>query len=611
MMKRFFIFLIILLDAGMMQAQTVEFTASAPRIVTVGEAFRITFTLNNEFENFTAPDFGGFSVLAGPSRSTSTSVQIINGKTSYNRSVSMVYILQANQEGTINIGAAEALVEGKAYQTKTLSIQVVAGGNTSQNGNTQTTTTQEQAPESHQNINADETDVFTRIHLSKSTAVQGEYMIATIKLYTRQMNIAGFEDVKFPTFNGFWSQELETPQQLQFQRENVNGKLYNTALLRRYILFPQQTGTLKIDPFEVNCVLQVYAKNSQPRSFFDSFFDSPQNIRKHIQSPPTTIKVEPLPSGAPASFKGAVGNNFRMDAAFNRDSVTANDALSLIVKITGEGNIKLVEKPKVNFPPHFETYDVKTSDNTKTSSSGISGTKQFEYPVIPRNEGSFDIPPVEFTYFDITKKQYVTLRSKNLHLGVAKDPNASTATSIAGVNRQSIKALGSDILYIKTKPLRLHEKGFVFFGTWSYYLMFVLLFTLFIIIYYSFKNHIKKLQDVTRTRHRKANRIAQQRLKTAGQYLKSGDRNNFYEEVSRALWGFLTDKSALMLADLSRETAREVMQRKHAKEEDIEAYLHLLDECEYARYAPNAGRSEMEKVYHDATNIISKFEQTF
>jgi hypothetical protein len=609
MMKRLLIILIILFSAGMMQAQTVTFTASAPRIVTVGEAFRITFSLNAEFEQFTAPSFGDFTVLAGPSRSTSTSVQILNGKTTYERSVSIVYVLQASHEGTINIGAAEATVEGKTYQTKSLSIQIV-GDAAAKNGNAQAATTQEQAGSS-QHVNADETDVFARIHLSKSTAVQGEYMVATIKLYTRQMNIAGFEDVKFPTFNGFWSQELETPQQLQFQREDVNGKLYYTALLRRYILFPQQTGTLKIDPFEVNCVLQVYARNSQPRSFFDSFFDSPQNIRKRIQSPVTTVKVEPLPSGAPASFKGAVGNNFRLEAAFNRDSVTANDALSLLVKISGEGNIKLVETPKVSFPPHFEPYDVKTSDNTKTSSSGISGTKQFEYPVIPRNEGRFAIPPVEFTYFDITKKQYVTLRSKNLHLGVAKDPNAGSATSVAGVNRQSIKALGSDIHYIKTKPLRLHEKGFVFFGTWSYYLMFVLLFALFVIVYYSFKNHIKKSQDVTRTRHRKANKIAQQRLKAAGQYLKSGDRNNFYEAVSRALWGFLTDKSALMLADLSRETAREVMLRKHANEEDIEAYLHLLDECEFARYAPDAGRSEMEKVYHDAAQIISKFEQTF
>ncbi|MDR3184022.1 MAG: BatD family protein [Prevotellaceae bacterium] len=611
MIQRFFICLTALLAAGTAQAQTVEFTASAPRVVSVGEAFRITFTLNNEFENFTAPDFSGFTVLAGPSRSTSTSVQIINGKTSYSRSVSMVYILQAGQEGTVNIGAAEATVESKTYQTKTVSIQVMAAGDASSNNNTQSTAQEQSPAESRQQINAGETDVFARIHLSKSTAVQGEYMIATIKLYTRQMNIAGFEDVKFPTFNGFWSQELETPQQLQFQRENVNGNLYYTAVLRRYILFPQQTGTLKIDPFEVNCVLQVYARNSQPRSFFDSFFDSPQNIRKHIQSPTSTLKIDALPAGAPASFKGAVGKNFRMEAAFNRDSVIANDALSLLVKISGEGNIKLIETPKVSFPPHFETYDVKTSDNTKTSSSGISGAKQFEYPVIPRSEGSFDITPVEFTYFDIDKKQYVTLRSKNLRLGVAKDPNADNATGMAGVNRQSIKALDSDIHYIKTKPLRLYEKGFVFFGTWGYCLMYILLFALFVIIYYSLKSHRIKSQDVVRTRHRKANKIAQQRLKAAGQYLKNGDRNNFYEEVSRALWGFLTDKSALMPADLSQESAREVMQRKHAEEADIETYLHLLDECEFARYAPDAGRSEMEKVYHDATQIISKFEQTF
>jgi uncharacterized membrane protein len=608
MIKRFFIFLTALLGAGATQAQTVSFTASAPRIVTVGEAFRVTFTLNAEPETFNAPDFGSFTVLAGPSRSTSTSVQIINGKTSYSRSASMVYILQANQEGAINIGAAEATVEGKTYQTKPFSVQVEAGGSAPQSGGNTQTATQEQATETH---SAAETDVFTRILLSKSEAVQGEYMIATIKLYTLQMNIAGFEDVKFPTFNGFWSQELETPQQLQFQRENVNGKLYYTAVLRRYILFPQQTGALKIDPFEVNCVLQVY-KSSQPRNFFDSFFDSPQNVRKHLRSPVATVKVAPLPAGAPASFKGAVGNNFRMDAAFNRDSVTANDALSLLVKISGEGNIKLVETPKVNFPPHFETYDVKTSDNTKTSAAaGISGAKQFEYPVIPRSEGSFTIPPVEFTYFDITKKQYVTLRSKDLSLGVAKDPNAGSATSMTGAARQSVKALDSDIRYIKTKPLRLHIKGFVFFGTWRYFLMFLLLLALFVIVYYSLRNHRKKAQDVVRTRHRKANKIAQRRLNAAGQYLKNGDRNNFYEEVSRALWGFLTDKSALMPAGLSRETAREVMQRKQADAADIETYLRLLDECEYARYAPGAGRSEMEKVYHDAAQIISKFEQTF
>jgi hypothetical protein len=604
-MKRFYIFLIALLSAVVGHAQSVEFAASAPRVVAVGESFRVTFTLTNaELESFKAPDFTGFSILAGPSRSTSQDIQIINGTTTQRRTVSMVYILQATKEGKQTIGPAEATVNNQNHKTKEITIEVVAAG--TQQGNSQTNTQRQQA----NTISADETDIFIRINFSKSSVYQGEYLTATIKLYTRQMNIAGFENIKFPTFNGFWSQEIDSPRSLEFQRENVDGKIYNTAIIRRYILFPQQTGRIRTDPAEMTCVLQVYS-NNQPRSFFDSFFDTPQNIRKHIQSSPVTVQVKNLPDGAPSSFKGAVGKNFKMEASFNRDSIIANDAVSLVVKINGEGNIKLLEAPAINFPPHFETYDTKTTDNTKSSSSGISGSKQFEYPIIPRDEGSFDIAPIEFSYFDIGKQQYVTLRSKVLHLGVAKDPTAGRATSMSGINRQSIRSLNSDIHYIKTNPLRLKDKGVVFFGSVGYYLLFILLLALFVVTYYSFKSHRKKSQDIVRTRHRKANKIAKQRLKVAGQFLKDGNMNSFYDEVSRAMWGFLTDKTGLSVADLSREKAREAMQNKNAKEEDIDAYLHVLDECEYARYAPGSGLSEMEKVYHEAINIISKFEQTF
>ncbi|MDR3235701.1 MAG: BatD family protein [Prevotellaceae bacterium] len=606
MMKRVFIFVIALLSFTGIRAETVNFTASAPRAVAVGEAFRISFNVNANLNNFTPPDFGGFSVMAGPSNSSSTSVQIINGQTTQTFMMSVTYVLQATQEGKLQIGAAGATVNGQTYQTQPVTIEVVKA-NAPQNNNTQNQAApQGQPAESHQNISADETDAFVRIHFNKSTVVQGEPMNATIKLYTRQMNIAGFENIKFPVFNGFWSQDIESPQQLQFQRENVNGKLYYTALLRRYILYPQQSGALKIDPFEATCTMQV-RNNQQPRNIFDSFFDTPQQVRKQIKSPASTVQVSPLPGNAPASFKGSVGTNFRITAAFNRDSSIANDALSLVVKISGEGNMKLVETPKVNFPPHFEAYDVKVTDNSKTSAAGISGTKQFEYPVIPRSEGSFDIPAIEFTYFDINKKQYVTIRSKDLHLGVAKDPNAGSATNVANINRQTVKTLNNDIHYIKASKLHLHAKNFLFFGTTGYYLLFVLLFALFVILYYSFKNHLKKSQDVVRVRHRKANKIAQHRLKTAGQYLKDGNSNNFYDEVSRALWGFLSDKSGLTIADLSRDAVRETMQRKNAKEEDINAYLQILDECEYARYAPGAGRVEMEKTYNDAIAVISKF----
>ncbi|MCL2133871.1 MAG: BatD family protein, partial [Bacteroidales bacterium] len=591
-------------------AQDVSFSTAAPRVVGVGENFRITINLSAEPEHFTPPEFSGLSILAGPSKSTMTNIQMVNGRTTQSFTVTYTYIVQATAEGKAQIGAAKATVDGKSYQTQPVSIDVVKDAPAQQGA--QQSGQQGGQPQNRGNTNqpsADETDVFVRIQFNKSQVVRGEYLTATIKLYTRQMNILGFENYKFPTFNGFWSQEIESPQRLNFQRETFDGKIYNVAVVRRYALFPQQTGTLKIDPVEITCVLQVKG-NSQPRSFFDSFFDTPQSIRKNIASPIVAIEVHKLPDGAPASFKGTVGSNFQMEARFNRDSIQANDAVNLVVRISGEGNLKLLESPQVNFPPHFETYDTKITDNTKASDFGISGSKSFEYPVIPRSEGSFDIPGPEFSYYDINKKQYVTLRSNDLHIGVSKDPNAGTAVTTQGINQQSVKSLNSDIQYIKRAPLALGSTV-LFFGSMPYYAVFIALLLLFFIIYFQLKRHIKRTQDIRRTRHRKATKIAKKRLKAAGEFLRQHNMNSFYDELSRAMWGFLTDKAGLSVADLSREKAREVMQAKNAKEEDITAYLQVLDECEFARYAPGAGQSAMQKVYEVAIQIISKFEQTF
>ena len=610
MRRAFFIFIVSFFSIYTAAAQDVNFTVSAPRVVSVGENFRITFTANSNYENFTPPEFSGLSVLAGPSRSSMTSVQIVNNQTTQSMSISEVYIVQATQDGKANIGSAKITANGKVYQTQPLSIDVVKDAPAQQGAQQQGSQQQgsQQQGQSGGRSTAEETDVFVRISFNKSQVVRGEYLTATIKLYTRQMNILGFENIKFPTFNGFWSQEIESPQQLQFQRETIDGKIYNAAVVRRYALFPQQTGPIRVDPFELTCVLQIRG-NSQPRSFFDSFFDSPQSIRKSIASPAVTIQVNPLPEGAPASFRGTVGANFQMDARFNRDSIQANDAVNLVVKISGEGNLKLLEAPQMKFPPHFETYDIRITDNSKASGAGISGSKSFEYPVIPRSEGSFSIPGPEFSYYDIHKKQYVTLRGKELYLGVSKDPNVSTAVTSQGFNQKSVKSLNSDILYIKTAPLKL-QSTLLFFGSTAYYGIFIVLLLLFVIIFYLLKRRIKQSQDLRRIRQRKANKIAKKRLKAAGEFLRQNNMNSFYDELSRAMWGFLTDKAGLSTADLSREKAREVMEAKNAREEDIAAYLHVLDECEFARYAPGAGQS-MQKVYEEAIQIISKFEQTF
>ncbi|MDR0694804.1 MAG: BatD family protein [Prevotellaceae bacterium] len=596
---------ILLLFCGVFtaRAEEVSFNVSTPRVVSASETFRVTFSVNANADNLTAPDFSGFQVIAGPSRMTEQGVTIINGVMSRTQTTRFTYVLQAVREGNVTLGAASVVIDKKTYHTQPVTIEVVKAEDAP------SAAQQQQAQQGAQPAatTGDGNDVFVRILVSKSSVYRGEYLTATVKIYSQSLNIAGFEDVKYPNFNGFWSQETESPQQLQFQRENVNGKIYNSAVVRRYVLFPQQTGALKIDPFEITCALQV---RTAARSIFDDFFgSSAQIVRKHIASPVVTVHVNPLPANAPASFAGAVGTGFRMTAELARDSVTANDAASAIIKISGEGNVKLVETPKIVWPPDFETYDVKISDNSKTSSSGVSGSKQFEIPFIPRSAGTFAIPPVEFTYFDIAKKQYVTLTSKPLDIRVGKDPNAGAAVTVGGVNRQSVRALGEDIRYIKTDLPKWQEKGGLFFGSLLYYLLMAAEVSVFILCYLFLSKRRKDLQNVVLVRNRKANKIARRRLKTADRLLKSGNAPGFYEELSKALWGYLGDKLAIAAADLSRENARETLQNRQIPEPDVETFLQVMDECEFARYAPTGGSGQMQKIYDDAIKTISRFEQ--
>ncbi|MDR3351181.1 MAG: BatD family protein [Prevotellaceae bacterium] len=597
------LFLLLCCSLSAARAEDVSFNVSAPRVVGTGESFRVTFSVNANANDFTPPDFAGFQVIAGPSRSTSQQVQFINGTVSQSQTTSFTYVLQAQQEGKFTLGAASVAVDKKTYQTQPLAIEVVKAEEAPQAAQ------QQQVQQGAQR--AAETgggnDIFVRILVSKSNVYRGEYLTATVKIYSQSMNIAGFEDVKFPTFNGFWSQEIEAPQQLQFQRENVNGKIYNSAVVRRYVLFPQQTGALKIDPFEITCALQVHAA---PRSIFDDFFGaSAQIVRKHIASPTVTVQVQPLPANAPASFAGAVGVGFKMSAELARDSVTANDAASAIIKISGEGNVKLVDAPKIAWPPDFETYDVKISDNSKTSASGVSGSKQFEIPFIPRSAGTFSIPPVEFTYFDIAKKQYVTITSQPLDIRVGKDPNAGSSVTVGGVNRQSVRALGEDIRYIKTGVPEWQEKNSLFFGSPLYYLLAGAEILAFILCYLFLSKRRKDLQNVVLVRHRKANKTARRRLNTANQLLKSGNEPGFYEELAKALWGYLGDKLAIAVAGLSRENAREALLNRQISGAEAETFLQIIDECEFARYAPAGGSVQMQKIYDDAIKAISRFEQ--
>lgn len=570
-------------------------TVDAPGVVEIGETFQIIYKASAQPASFNGPDFGKLDVLVGPMSSTMSSTQIINGKRTDSFEVNYTYTLQASSEGRYTISAASMVIGNKTYYSKGVVIEVVKGEGGQKSSSQKSSAT------------LSEGDIFLRTTVNKHSAVKGEPITATIKLFTK-VAIGGFEDVKFPTFNGFWSQEIDTPQSIEFQRENVDGKIYNSALIKKYILVPQQTGNLVIDPAEM--ITQVQLKNGgKSGNMFDEFFESYSTVKKRLRSSAVKISVSPLPGNAPKSFTGGTGD-FRMSASLSKDSVNANEAVSVIVRISGTGNINLIEKPAFSLPSEFESYDVKISDESKASGQGITGSKQFEFPFIPRNPGIYSIPEIEFSYYDISKRKYITLTSDKMTLRVGKDVNGGVSNSSAlqlGVNKQAVKNIGSDISYIK-RNFTLSKKNHFFLGSVYF---FVSLFALFLLYYFSLivlKKRIEMQKDVAGRKNRRANKVAKARLNKAESLLKRNMIDEFYEELHRAILGYSSDKLALNIADLSKENIKDSLEKRGVKPELIASLLELLDACEYARYSPGSGSGGMEINYKKAIDLISEME---
>lgn len=592
-----FLFTLFFAVVSFATAQT-SFIAEAPRVVEVGETFRLVFTTNASPTSFNPPSITGVDVLAGPTSSTMNSTQIINGKKTESFQVSYTYILQAKSEGKYTIPAASVVVDGKSYSSSAITIEAVK-------------TNSSRAAESDTKESATITneDIFMKISISKSRVVIGEHFIATIKLYTR-VPVAGFEDVRFPTFNGFWSQEIESAQNIDFVRENVDGKIYNSAFIKKYILLPQQSGTLIIDAAELVCQVQIRASKSASRSIFDDFFDSYQTVRKRVSSSPVNIRVDALPLGAPDSFKGAVGN-FTMSGKLSKDSINANEALSLLIDISGTGNINLIEAPKPEIPSSFELYDTKITDNSSKSSGGTSGNKQFEFPLIARGPGEYTIPPVLFTYYDITKKQYITLATKEFIVKVGNSTgvgNSSNSGLPLGVNRQAVRSITDDIRYIQLGRSSLKKGNIFFFASATYFVILALIIFFYFLLEKFLSKRVQRNRDIAGVRSRRANKIAKARLRAAGELLKGGLYSAFYEELHRAVLGYTSDKLNLSLSDMSREKIEESLVSRGVKEEHISELLTLIEQCEYARYAPDPGGDQMDKNYSRAMELISSME---
>ena len=594
---------LVFLALSTITAYAQNFTVDAPNVVEKDEIFRIVYTADAEVEEFTAPELSGLELLAGPMPSRMSSTNIVNGVRTDVFEINYTIMVRARQTGVATVSPASVKIDGKQYTSKALSIEVVAGNSSGSSGGNGNGAQESNAPE---NGEVSSEDIFLKLSFSKTRVVRGEPIVATLKLYTR-VPIAGFEDVKFPVFNGFWSQELETPQNINFVRENYNNQVYSSAVLRRYILLPQQTGDLTVDPSYMVCQIQMRTSGGG-LSMFDSFFDTYQTVRKRLSTPSATIKVNPLPSGAPASFGGGVGD-FTMEVNLSADSIRAHEAASLTVEINGSGNINLIETPFVELPQDFEKYDVKTDNSFSNGTSGLSGKKVFEFPFIPRSEGLFVIPPVKYSYYSIRQGRYITLESDTLKLKVLPNSNASSSAQVvSGVNKQSVVNLGSDIRYIFTSSADLARKGRFLISSWYFAAAVILIALLFLVADKVLKEREKLRGDVRRTRNRRANKVARNRLKLAQSYLAKGLQAPFYEELHKALLGYVSDKLSIQFAEMQRDAIIELLESRGIQAQERDELISLIDECEMARYSQQQSDGAMDGQYKRAIDIISTLE---
>jgi len=601
---KYFLSILLIVSTTILRAQDVRVTVECPRVVRVGEPFQMAVKVNADANNPKLPEMTAFSVLRSFGKSSSSSVSIINGKVSQSMEVTFNYVVQANQEGTQEIAPVEVTVDRKTYKSATATVQVVAGNASTQQpqqgsgGNAGTG-----APPDNSQVRTDNREVFVEVLTDRRQVYQGEYLNATLKLFST-LSVASIGNVEFPTFDGFFKQEIETPPLTSLDRETVNGVQYLTGVFRKYVLFPQRSGTLTIS----SCKMEVGINQrvqSRSRSIFDDFFGSVQTIPREATSRPVTITVLPLPEGKPASFSGGVGQ-MKFEATVSKTELKANDPVTLKVTVSGNGNMRFVDAPRINFPPDFEVYDPKIS--TQFNASSTAGSKTFEYLIIPRHGGTYKIPSIEFSYFDPQAKQYKTLHTDEYTLTVERGEEQPGTTIVSGITREDVKFLGKDIRYIKTGKLNLRPAGENFFGTWKFWLWYLVPLAAFATIVYLRRKYIRKYANVAMIKERKANRHAAKRLKKARKFMDTGQKEQFYEELSRALWGYLGDKLNIPVAELSKDNARAVMEERQVDATLIDEFTGVIDDCEFARYAPAAAGTDINTLYSRAVNVIKRIQ---
>ncbi|HOK36271.1 MAG TPA: BatD family protein [Paludibacteraceae bacterium] len=578
--------------------EPVSFTASAPSTVILDKPFQLVYTINAVGKDLRIPEIKDFDILAGPFESQSSSIQIVNGKRTTSVSNSYTYTLLPKRTGTFTIPSASIMVDNQKYTSNGLTIKVLPPNKESSKSEKQESST------SPSNIS--EENIFIRTSVSKSTVYEQEPVLLTYKLYTL-LDVVQCINKKMPDFDGFLKQEIEQAQNKQFSYENYNGRNYGTVVLYQALLYPQRPGVISIDNANFEAIIQVRNQTSI-RSIFDDFFDSYTNVSKNLIAPGVKINVKPLPQNKPSLFAGAVGT-FTMSSSLSANQIKENEAVTLKINIAGSGNLKLIQAPEIKFPNDFEVYDPKITNNFKTTLAGVQGTKTIEYLFIPRHHGEYIIPSAEFSYFDLRDNVYKTLRTPEYTLHVLKGSESSTTTVVSNYsNKQEIKQLGKDIRYIYTGNIKLSRTSQPLFGTLTGWLMYLITLVIAIVLFIIFFKKMKENENIVLVKNKRASKIAQKRLKTALKFLKIGKKDEFYEEILKGIWNYLSDKLNIPIASLTRETIISELNKKEIDQSLIEQLIDILNSCEFARYAPQSGQQEMGDLYSDAIKIIEQLE---
>ncbi|MCG8409779.1 MAG: BatD family protein [Bacteroidales bacterium] len=603
-MKRWY-FIILLLIVKSVSAQNVVFKASAPEVVEVGQQFRLLYTVNARAYDFSAQAVNGINVLAGPSTSQSSNISIINGKVSQNVEYTFTYVVQATKKGNYKIPPAEVKVDGKVYKSNAIQVEAIKG-NVSKQGHSVNNGARIQQSQDNINQTTSKKDAFLRIIVDKKNVHREEGVVITIKLYKR-LPIIDFSDIKWPMFDGFVKENVYSPNVINWVRENVNGRIYETGVLSKYILFPQKTGSITIDPAELEFIYQKQSRG-RGRSLFDDFFGSIERAKARIKSNSVKINVKPLPANKPSDYSGAVGK-FKLTTSIDNKSVKTNDAINLKVRISGNGNLKYINPLNIDFPSDFDVYDPKIADNIKYSEKGSIGSKSFEYLIIPRHAGNFTIPAFNFTYFDTSVDKYKTEKGGPFTIKVSKSDGDTTVTVSSAFTKEDVKFFGKDIRFIHNKKIKLQPINSFVFGSVSFYFAYIVLLLLFVAVFVIRRKKIKTNANIVLAKNKKANKFARKRLNKASGFMKQDQHEAFYEELVKAMWGYISDKLGISLADLSKDNARNEMLAKNVDQEYIDQILSIIDRCEYARYAPVTEETRMDNLYNDAIKVISKLQQ--